>query len=97
MPYNTYDVGDLIRLDVDIQISGSYLDPNYLLLTVQTPSGVDHHFIYGLTGTFIHQATGQYYLNYFITESGQYSYRFFSSGTAWGAEEKSFLVRIPIT
>jgi hypothetical protein len=90
--YNTYDVGDLIRLEALISISGSYLDPDYLALEVNSDVGREE-FVYGQTGTFIKQEVGKYYLNYFITQSGQYSYRFFSSGTAWGAELKRFVVR----
>src|SRR3990167_7657816 len=92
--YNTYDLGDLIRLDTEIKISGSYVDPNHLLLTVQSPAGIDYNFIYGQTGTFVKFGIGKYYLDYFANETGQYAYRFFASGTAWGAEEKNFVVRL---
>ena len=92
--YNSYDLGDLVRLDVAITVSGSYIDPVHLLLLVQTPAGIDHRFVYGETGTFIKEATGRYALNYFVNEMGQYAYRFFASGTAWGAEEKNVVVRL---
>lgn len=91
--YNEYDIGDLIRLDVEITISGAYVDPNYLVLFVTDPLDVEHTYIYGATGTFAKESTGKYYLDYFAFMSGQYRYRFFSSGTAWGAEVKRFVVK----
>jgi hypothetical protein len=91
--YNEYEKGDLVRLDIDITISGSFVDPTHLSLYVTDPTGEEDHFIYGATGTFIKDAVGRYYLDYFTHFSGQYKYRFFCSGTAWGAEWKQFVVK----
>lgn len=91
--YNEYDIGDLIRLDVDITMSGTYLDPSHLSLQVLDPRGITHTFIYGQTGTFIKEDTGKYYLDFYVAYSGQYKYRFYSSGTAWGAENQRFVVK----
>lgn len=94
---NTHDVGDYIRLDVDIKVSGAYVDPNHVALYVRNPDGVESHFIYGATGTFVKEAVGRYYLDYYIPDYGQYFYRFYVSGTAWGAEQKTFLIRKLVT
>jgi hypothetical protein len=90
--YNEYEIGDLVRLELDITISGSFVDPNHLSLFVTTPTGREDHFIYGQTGTFARESAGKYYLDYYASLSGQYKYRFYSSGTAWGAEWKRFVV-----
>ena len=93
MVYNEYDIGDLVMLDVDITISGVYVDPNHLCLYVTDPTDQVHHYIYGVTGTFVKESTGKYYLNYYVPMSGQYRCIFYASGTAWGAEVKRFVVR----
>lgn len=91
--YNQYDKGDLVRLDVEITVSGSYVDPTHLSLFVTDPTDETFHFIYGLTGSFGRESTGKYYLDYYVPYSGQYKYRFYASGTAWGAEVQRFVVR----
>jgi hypothetical protein len=93
MMFNEYDIGDLVRLDILIQVSGVNIDPNHLSLFVTDPLGQEDTFIFGATGTFIQEATGRYHLDYFVSYPGQYKYRFFSSGTAWGAEVRRFVVR----
>lgn len=91
--YNEYEIGDLVRLDIDITISGSYVDPNHIALYVTDPLDVVSHFIYGVTGTFVKEAVGRYYLDFYVPISGQYKYKFYCSGTAWGAELKRFVVK----
>lgn len=90
---NTHDKGDLIRLDTQILVSGTYIDPDHLSLYVVDPDGTEKEFIYGATGTFIREAVGRYYLDYYISQYGQYTYGFYASGTAWGYEEKVFTIR----
>lgn len=91
--YNEYEIGDLIRMDVDITISGSHVDPNHLSVYVTRPDERVDHFIYGQTGAFGKETVGKYYLDYYADISGQYAYRFYSSGTAWGAEVKRYVVK----
>jgi hypothetical protein len=93
MLYNEYDIGDLVRLDILIQVSGVNINPNYLSLSVTDPDGWEDQFVYGTTGSFVQDTVGRYHLDYFVRKSGQYKYRFFSSGTAWGAEARRFVVR----
>lgn len=91
--YNDYDIGDLVRLDVEITISGTYVDPNYLALFVTDPNDDVFTFIYGTTGTFIRDGLGKFHLDYYLRYPGQYKYRFYSSGTAWGAEVQRLVVK----
>lgn len=91
--YNTYDLGDLVRLEIEISISGAYVDPTHLSLFVTDPDQVEHHFIYGTTGAFVKESVGKYNFDYYAAQSGQYKYRFYASGTAWGAEVARFVVR----
>lgn len=93
--YNTYDVGDLIRLEADITISGSYVDPTYLALTVKKPDETEVQFVYSVEPTFIKDTVGRYHYNYYIADYGQHVYKFQASGTAWGVEDKIFVARIP--
>lgn len=91
--YNEYDIGDLTRLDIEITISGSYIDPNHLVLYVTDPYDSVDTFVYGATGTFIRDSIGKFHLDYFLRYPGQYKYRFFASGTAWGAEVQRLVVK----
>ena len=93
MIYNEYVKGDMVRLSADLTVSGSQVDPVHLALYVTPPAGVEQQFIYGVTGTFIKDGVGEYHLDYFALDSGQYKYRFFASGTAWGAEVQRFVVK----
>lgn len=93
MIYNEYEKGDMVRLSLDLSISGTQVDPTHLALYVTPPVGVEQHFVYGATGTFLRDGAGQYHLDYFAALSGQYKYRFFASGTAWGAEVQRFVVK----
>lgn len=91
--YNTYEKGDTVRIDIDIKVSGSYIDPTYLSLEITDPFGYVSNFIYGATGTFVRDGTGQYYLDYFAGSPGQYKRRVFASGTASAADIDYFVVR----
>jgi len=91
--YNIYDIGDMIRLDAELTVSGAVIDPTYLSLSVIDPLDVEYTFIYGQTGAFVHPSTGLFYLDFYAQYPGQYTYRFYSSGTVWGAEVKRFVVK----
>lgn len=93
--YNTYDVGDLVRLDVAITISGSYVDPNYLVLGIKNPDEVTSYFVYSVDPSFIKDGVGKYHYDYYVSDYGQYVYKFQASGTAWGTDEEIFVVRMP--
>lgn len=92
MIYNEYVKGDMVRLFINLSISGSQVDPTHLALDVTPPSGAEQHFVYGATGSFIKDGVGEYHLDYFAQHSGQYRYAVFASGTAWGAEVRRFVV-----
>lgn len=92
---NTYDMGDLVRLDVEITISGSYVDPAHIALWIKNPDGITSDYFYGVDAAFIKDTVGKYHYDYFAADYGQHVYKFQASGTAWGVEEKTFVVRIP--
>ena len=93
--YNKYDKGDLVRLEVAITISGSYVDPNHVALYLIPPTEIESHFVYGVEPGFVKDAVGKYHYDHYASMYGQHVYRFQASGTAWGMEEQTFVVRQP--
>ena len=89
---NTYDIGDSVTLTSSIAAtSGDMIDPTSLLLTLKWPdSSVGS---WGFVD-FTKVATGHYTYNVnCLNLSGNYWYRWSSTGSGQAAEVKNFLVR----
>jgi len=86
---SAYDIGDLAHLTVHFidQATGDHIDPTSVALEVKDPSG----FTDSKTPT--HDSTGHYHFDLDLTMSGQWFYRWESTGTGQAAEEGSLNVR----
>ncbi len=89
---NTYDVGDSVTMTASIAAtSGGMIDPTSLYLTLKWPN-----LTVGSWGfpDFIKISTGHYTFNVnCLNLSGNYFYRWSSTGSGQAAEVKNFLVR----
>ena len=90
---NTYDVGDMVTLSVQmVDEEGVAIDPEYLLCRILKPDGtLDDYLIDVLT----HDGAGEYHVNYLPAVRGTYEYLWLSRGNVYIAEEKKFIIRRP--
>ncbi len=102
MAYNTHDLGDLVRLstfDADHPDDGfmdenleTLMDPDVVKLNIRSPAGTVTTLTYG-TDAIIKDAAGQYHYDMSADESGEWRYRWWSTGNGQAAEERRFMVR----
>jgi hypothetical protein len=93
---SVYDVGDQVRLIgkwTDPNNSYAVVDPTAVNCSILAPSGTLTTYVYGVDADLKKESTGIYYLDLDIDESGDWCYRWFSTGTAQAAEENKFTVR----
>lgn len=90
---NTYDVGDLVRVTGTLSdADGTASDPNGLSVKYKDPSGNTTTLVYGTDAALKRSATGVYYTDIDVDESGYWYYRFASTGTGQSAAEGDFYV-----
>lgn len=92
---NTYDIGDTVRITnvFTTQATGAAVDPTTIALTLMAPDGTETTYTYA-GGTVTKDSTGTYHVDVSITASGDYRYRWVSTGTGAAAEEGRFQVRV---
>lgn len=93
MTINVYQKGDLAR------ITGAFtnpdddaIDPTALSLFVTTPGGVTTEYVYGVDAEVVKDSVGNYHADISADESGQWLYRWASTGTGQAAENSEFMV-----
>ena len=92
---NTYRMGDDVRCTGTFTDSdGAAIDPATVIFSVKDPSGNVDSYIYGVDAEVVKSATGVYYVDVDADESGDWWYRFHSTGTGKAAEEDRFVVEI---
>lgn len=75
-PSRSFPYGQKVRLSVEFKDSSNALyDPATVLLKVQTPAGATSIYTYGVTGSFIKDAVGQYHMDILATQAGVWYYR----------------------
>jgi hypothetical protein len=88
---NTYDVGDGIRLKAQFKVTGSFVDPTIIDLEVRDPLGSIDYYYYA-SGTIFQEAVGKYFRDIFVNRSGQWWYRWASTGTVLASDEAYLIV-----
>lgn len=93
-PLNTYDKEDSVRLRVIFTVDNVPTDPENVLLRVKDPSGTTELFYYnGGGGDVVKEATGTYYKDHILDDTGRWYYRFEATGTVQASGEWSLKVR----
>lgn len=85
-----YDIGDIVRVAVNIQVASADADPTTLALTISPPSGAD---VTKAIADLVKSSVGDYYYDYTPTLAGMHHVRWAAGGTAVGVEESAFYVR----
>lgn len=87
------DVGDLAKLSASFtDLDGTATDPTDVELSIYEPDGTTTTVTWG-AGEITRTATGEFYSNFDVTQSGQHLYRWSGSGALVGSDEGSFLVQ----
>jgi len=87
------NIGDVRRMTVSYQENDlTYHDPTTITLHIVAPSGTSTTYVYGTDSELVQDATGQYYADYLIDESGIWRYQWVSTGTLPSMEEGSWPV-----
>lgn len=89
---NQYYVGSKPRLAADFKLSGVYTDPSAVTFKMRSPSGTVTTYSYA-GGTVTKLTTGQYYVDFEVTEQGEWWYRFEGTGTVTAAAEAFLVVK----
>ena len=87
----TYIVGEKTNLDIELRINNALTDPTSIALVVLLPNGGVQTFSY--PDTVAKLGVGRYRAVVDLTVSGQWTYRWASTGTAQTAARGSFSVR----
>ena len=85
-----YDKGDKVRLSATFSVSGVNSDPTAVVLKVKDPSSNIATYTYALA-EITKSATGIYYKDISIDESGEWYYRFEGTGAVEAADESRFI------
>jgi uncharacterized protein YfaS (alpha-2-macroglobulin family) len=91
MTINVHQKGDLVRISGTFRdLAGAAIDPGTVALKVAKPSGATTYTF--ALGTVIKDSVGNYHVDVSITEAGQWSYRWESTGAGQAAEQGQFTV-----
>lgn len=96
MADNSYDVGDLVRVESTFTnpLSDNVeIDPTTVKCTITAPAGVETTYTYGVDAEVKKDATGQYYMDVDVNARGWWYYRWWSTGTGQAAEQKRFYAK----
>lgn len=89
-----YDVGDQVRLAAVFTVSGVATDPSTVTAVIKTPDGQRTTLLYLTDVALVRDSAGHFHVDYDVLVPGVHGYRFSSTGTAKGAEDSRFDVRI---
>jgi hypothetical protein len=92
--FNSYDTGDLIVLKaVFTDRLAALIDPSTVAFRIKTPSNIVTMYTFGTDAELIKDSVGNYHIDISVMESGDWYYRFESTGTGQAAEEGQFRVK----
>lgn len=94
MAINTYDIGDLVRVDGAFAVGGVATDPTTITLKVLPPGGDLLTYTYA-AGEITKSGAGVYYKDIPITAAGTWYYRWLGTGAVVSGGEGYFYVRTP--
>lgn len=90
--FNTYDIGDLIRIRATFRdVDGNLADPDTVSVYIKSPDGP----VEDVTADAVASGTGEWYVDYDTTgaESGVWHYRFVGTGNVQQSSDWGFILR----
>lgn len=90
-----YFKGELVTFLTQFLLTGMATDPQYVLLSLYPPDGPIRSYGYTPTGSSLSRmVTGTFHKDIFVDRSGQWWYRWESSGTVFSVDEDFFTVAL---
>lgn len=95
---NHYIPGNLVRLSATFtdNSTSTPVDPTNVYLRVRAPGGTVTTYTYGVDAALVKDSTGNYHLDLDAATRGEWTYRWYSTGTGQAAGEASFTIRASI-
>ncbi len=90
---SSYLVGGQVRISVTFTVSGTATDPTAVTALVKTPADVTTTYVYGVDAEIVKTATGSYYIDQNLSESGTWAVAMVGTGAVVAVDERSFSVR----
>jgi hypothetical protein len=91
----TLDIGDKVRLTVNIQVDGTDADPTILLLKWKAPKTAATIYTHGVGGSpTVKDSVGNYHADIDVAVQGLHYYRWEATGGVVGAEESTVTARV---
>lgn len=92
---NTHDYGDLVKVSVTFRNASdnTVMDPDVVKLTYRKPGGTVVTLVYLTDAALVKDSTGVYHADLGANESGQWYYRWWSTGDGQAADEGTFEIK----
>lgn len=91
---NTYKKGGLVRCTGTFtDSSGDAIDPTSVFFSALSPGGTQTDYTYGTNAELVKSSTGVYYVDVNANASGDWYYRFYSTGSGQAANETRFVIQ----
>lgn len=89
---NHYSVGNLVRVSAVFKdAAGTAIDPTTVGFKVRRPdTGAVTTYVYGTDAQLVKDSVGNYHVDVSADATGEWPYRFYSTGTGQAAQESSF-------
>jgi hypothetical protein len=90
---NVYEKGDLVTISGAFTTAGgANLDPTTVFCQYKDPTGATTTLTYGVDAALVKDSVGHYHALVDANAVGQWSYRWYSTGTGQTADETFFMV-----
>lgn len=87
MATNTYDIGDMVKLQSTFTVSDVATDPTTITFTLREPNNTVTTYVYGTDSQLVKSGTGIYYVNWTVRMSGKHRWRMVGTGACVAAAE----------
>lgn len=87
-----YTKGTLVTISAEFKVSAVDTDPTGITFKIELPDETQVTYVYGTDAQLVKDSTGKYHVDYLLSLSGSYTYRFAGVGACQAAMEGSILV-----
>lgn len=96
MPNTEYDRGDRVRMEgAFVDSNSDPADPGEVYLEIRLPDKTTETYQYGVDAALVKDSTGSYHLDYTVSATGSYRYRWYSLVSGITADTGVFYVILP--
>lgn len=85
-----YHIDDLRRLTAAFTVASVATDPSTLMFIMREPDGTETPYVYGTDAELVKDSTGNFHVDWPITQAGRHLYRWVGTGAAAEAGQAEF-------